>query len=208
MCLTGPLQYRWLKGYIYSSCYHQMGSIHLSNCYHIFPWLCIWDVCYIIYFHLLHIRSEKTGNLFSLLLCSSSWVQIVGYVLVCRSYLFVCTVHHLIIIIAQHYLEPLNQLSIIRYVGLCVFSLPISLVMIDIIYILCLIIIIKSEIWTITHCLGLGHETIVCTMSFYILLNMWWVIARTSSWLTDTRTHTQTDRIRQWQYPKAVTGLG
>ena len=45
--------------------------------------------------------------------------------------------------------------------GLCVFSLPISVVMIERIYILCLIIIIKSEVWTITHCLGLGHETMV-----------------------------------------------
>ena len=39
MCSTGPFQYRWLKGYIYSSCYyhHQNGSIHPSHCYHIFP---------------------------------------------------------------------------------------------------------------------------------------------------------------------------
>ena len=68
-CSTGPFQYRWLKGYIYSSCYyhHQIGSIHLSHCYHIFPWLCAWDVCYIIFCHLLHIRSRKNGNLFSLL---------------------------------------------------------------------------------------------------------------------------------------------
>ena len=38
MCSTGPFQYRWLKGYIYCSCYyhHQIGSIHLSHCYHIF----------------------------------------------------------------------------------------------------------------------------------------------------------------------------
>ena len=37
MCSTGPFQYRWLKGYIYSSCYyhHQIGSILLSHCYHI-----------------------------------------------------------------------------------------------------------------------------------------------------------------------------
>ena len=37
MTSTGPFQYRWLKGYIYSSCYyhHQIGSIHLSHCYHI-----------------------------------------------------------------------------------------------------------------------------------------------------------------------------
>ena len=68
MYSTGPFQYRWLKGYVYSSCYHhhQIGSIHLSHCYPIFPRLCAWDVCYIIFCHLLHIRSGKTGNLFSL----------------------------------------------------------------------------------------------------------------------------------------------
>ena len=109
-CSTGPFQYRWLKGYIYSSCYyhHQIGSIHLSHCYHIFPWLCAWDVCYIIFCHLLHIRSGKTGNLFSLLVCSLWWVQMFGYVLACRSYSFVWTVHHLIIIIVQTYLKALN----------------------------------------------------------------------------------------------------
>ena len=67
MCSTGPFQNRWLKGFIYSSCYyhHQIGSIHLSHCYHIFPWLCAWDVCNIIFCHLMHTRSGKTGNLFS-----------------------------------------------------------------------------------------------------------------------------------------------
>ena len=102
--------FRWLKGCIYRSFYyhHQIGSIHLSHCYHIFPWLCAWDVCYIICCHLLHIRSGKTGNLVSLLLCSLWWVQIFGYFLVCRSYSFVCTVHHLISIIVQIYLKALN----------------------------------------------------------------------------------------------------
>ena len=73
-----------------SSCYyhHQIGSIHLSHCY-ISPWLYAWDVCYIIFCHLVHIRSGKTGNLFSLLLCSLWWVQIFGYVWACRSYSFV-----------------------------------------------------------------------------------------------------------------------
>ena len=75
------------------------------------PWLCAWDVCYIISCHLLHIRSGKTGNLFSLLLCSLWWVQIFVYVLACRSYSFVCTVHHLIIIIVQTYLKALNLLN-------------------------------------------------------------------------------------------------
>ena len=53
--------------------------------------------------------------------------------------------------------------------GLCVFSLPISLV-IERIYILYLIIIIKSEVWTITHCLGLGHETMVCAVCLSVFL--------------------------------------
>ena len=32
------------------------------------------------------------------------------------------------------------------------------------IYILRLIIIIKSEVWTVTYCVGLGHETMVCSV--------------------------------------------
>ena len=51
---------------------------------------------------------RETGNLFSLLLCSLWWVQIVGYVLYCRSYSFLGTVHHLIIITVQTYLKTLN----------------------------------------------------------------------------------------------------
>ena len=65
-------------------------------------------------------------------------------------------------------LSIFSPLSIIQYVGLYVFSLPISLVMIEIIYILCLIIIIKSEVWAITHCLGLGHETMVSAVCLSI----------------------------------------
>ena len=66
-------------------------------------------------------------------------------------------------------LSIFSQLSIIQYVGLCVFSLPISFMMIERIYILCvIIIIIKLEVWTITHCLGLGHETTVCAVCLSI----------------------------------------
>ena len=62
-------------------------------------------------------------------------------------------------------------LSIIKYVGLYIFSLPISLMMIERIYLLCLIIIIKSEVWTITHWLGLGHETKVSAVCLSIFLS-------------------------------------
>ena len=68
-------------------------------------------------------------------------------------------------------LSIFSQLSIMQYVGLCVFNLPISFVMIEMIYILCFIVIIKSEVWTITHCLGLGHETMVCAVCLSIFLS-------------------------------------
>ena len=63
-----------------------------------------------------------------------------------------------------------SPLSILQYVGLYVLSWTISLVMIERIYILCLIIIVKSEVWTITHWLGLGHETIVPAVCLSIFL--------------------------------------
>ena len=67
--------------------------------------------CCFIFCHLLYKRSGKTGNLFLLILCSLWWVQIFGYILACRSYSFVCTVHHIIITIIQNYLKALNLLN-------------------------------------------------------------------------------------------------
>ena len=192
-CSTGPFKYRWLKGYIYSSCYyhHQIGSIHLSHCFHIFPWLCAWDVCYIICCHLLYIHSGKKREFV--------FISIVQFMISVNSRMrfgfqivFVCLYitstyyHHCANFIWRHWthkmpvrynlssvwirLSIFSQLSIIQYVGLCVFSLPIPFVIIDRIYILCLIIIIKSEVWTITYCLGLGHETMVCAVCLSIFL--------------------------------------
>ena len=162
MCSTGLFQYRWLKGYIYSSYYyhHQIGSNHLSHCYHIFPWVCAWDVCYIIFCHLLHIYIPgKPGICFhyhcavydeskeldtfwlanrirlfehytiSLSLCKPIWrhwtyKMLVRYILSC-----VCV-----------RLGIFSRLSIIQYVEFCVFSLPITFVMIGRIFFLCLIL--------------------------------------------------------------------
>ena len=44
-------------------------------------------------------------------LCSLWWVQIVGYVSACRSYSFVCTLHHLIIIIVQTLSEGIELIK-------------------------------------------------------------------------------------------------
>ena len=82
MCWTGPFGFRWLKGYIHYPSYyhHQIGSIHLSHCCHIFPWLCVCDGCTIIFCHLLHIYAGNTGTLFPLLMFSLWYLQMIGYI--------------------------------------------------------------------------------------------------------------------------------
>ena len=112
-------------------------------------------------------------------------------VLACRSYSFVCAVHHIITIIVQTYLKALNLWNTCkRYFVECVSKIKHILSVIhytmcgavcfqfthlpcddwENTYI-CLIIIIESEVWTITHCLGLGHETIVSAVCLSIFLS-------------------------------------
>ena len=57
-----------------------------------------------------------------------------------------------------------------QYVGLCVFSLPISLLVIMIICALYVTIIIKSEVWITSHCLWLRHEAMLGTVCFTMFL--------------------------------------
>ena len=45
--------------------------------------------------------------------------------------------------------------------GLCVFSLPVSLLMIVRMFLLFTITIVKSEIWILGHCLGLDHSRVL-----------------------------------------------
>ena len=49
---------------VWDSCYNhnQVGSIPLSYCYNIFPWLCARCVCYIIFCRVLHIYIYILGN--------------------------------------------------------------------------------------------------------------------------------------------------
>ena len=123
------------------------------------------------------------------MMSANSWIHFGLQIIVVYLYITPSHYHHCANFIWRHWtykmpvryslssvwvrLSIFSQLSIIQYVGLCVFSLPISVVMIERIYILCLIIIIKSEIWTITHCLGLGHETMVCAVCLSICLFLW-----------------------------------
>ena len=125
-----------------------------------------------MFYHLFHIHSEETGVLFSLLLCSLCWLQLIGYVMGCGSYLSVCcytiSLSSLCKLIWRHwtYKMPvryiLSSVSKIKhilivilyaiYMGLCVFSWAIFCVMIVRTSTLYLIIIIKWKVWTIIHC--------------------------------------------------------
>ena len=57
--------------------------------------------------------------------------------------------------------------------------------MIERIYILCIIIIIKSKAWTITHCLGLGHETMVCVVCLSMFLSIGFTVFAPAQDLND-----------------------
>ena len=62
------------------------------------------------------------------------------------------------------------RLCVMRYMELFVFSLPIAFVMISRIFVLYLISITTSEIWIISHCQGLVHETVYAQN---VLLSSW-----------------------------------
>ena len=152
MCWTAPFEFRWLKEYIHNPCYHhhQIGSIHLSHCCHIFPWLCVWDGCTIIFCHLLHIYPGKTGTLFPIWysvygICKRSdtlWpagrVRLFANYTISLSSLCRLIWRHWTTKMLVRYMLPsvclrlrqFSQSSFIQYMGLCVFSLPISPVMI------------------------------------------------------------------------------
>ena len=150
--------------------YHIIGSISLTHCYNIFPWLCAWDVCYIKFCHLLHIHSGKNRD-FVFIIIAQFMMSANSRVRFGLQFVFVC-LH----ITLSHYKHCANlsedieltkcmsdiccvrisifyQLSFIQHMGPCDFSLPTSSVMIERIHILCLIIITKSEVWTIIQCL-------------------------------------------------------
>ena len=69
-------------------------------------------------------------------------------------------------------LRQFSQLSFIQYMG-CVSSAYPFLLRWSWECVLYLIIIIKPEVWIINHCLGLGHETMVCAVCLTMFLWCW-----------------------------------
>ena len=96
--------------------------------------------------------------------------------------------------------------------GLRVFDLPVFLLTIVRICVLFLIIkiVMKSEIWITSHCLGLGNETMVCTLCLVVF----------SLWPSDTtwrylippwlRRHNDVIKwkhiLRYWSFVRETTG--
>ena len=136
--------------------------------------------------------------------CEVLWyVEIIEYIIARLSYSLVRTLHYLIIIIMQTYMyiwrywtskmlvryisvssvcirsSQFSGLSFMQYTGLCVFRLPISLMIIVRICALYLIII-KSEVSPICHCLGLGHETMYTLYVFLCSYSFKWTSLLTS----------------------------
>ena len=91
-------------------------------------------------------------------------------------------------------LSQFTQLSFMQFMGLCVFRSPISFVMIARIFVLYLIINIRSEVWTIRHCLGLGDETVVCVVCLAMFLHH--DLAHKTDWMFSAYSRQYTYRRR------------
>ena len=151
--------------------------IHNSSCYHHqIRSINFWHCCHIFHGHVPKVVAHMSwaAGLFAHYTTSLSSL--------CR-----CILRYWTSKILARYMLPsvclrlshFCQLSFMQYMGMYVFNLHISLFMtvvrICILYlilsyliIIIIIIIIKFEVWPICHCLGLGHETIICAVCLSI----------------------------------------
>ena len=108
MCWNGSFKLRWERGYIHNTSYYHdhIGSINLSHCCNIFHG-CVPEVVVSLY-AVVHIH-PGTAGLYFFYHCTVLWcAQILGYIIAWLSYSFVCTLHYLIIIIMQIYLNVMT----------------------------------------------------------------------------------------------------
>ena len=187
----------WLRGYIYNSSYYQIRSINLSHCCHMFPWLCAWGGCSSICCPFdICIYNRESWVFCPLLLCSPMMCanNKVHYdpmgVLICLDITF--PDYHNYADLSEH-IELLKCLSVTLYLE-CVSKVKSVLSVIfhaiygasciqlthfsyDAFKNMCtLFYIIKSEVWPFCHCLGLGQETMICTiclLSFSYMYRVW-----------------------------------
>ena len=147
MCWTCPFELWWLKRYIHNPSYyhHQIGSIHLSHFCHIFFCGCVSEMVILSYSVIYYIYIPGTQGPCFHYWCSvhgickwsdTSWpvgrVRFFADYSISLSSLFRLNWRHWTTIMLVRYTVPSVclrlrqsfQLSFIRYMGLCVFSLP------------------------------------------------------------------------------------
>ena len=138
-----PIQVRRLKGYIYSSCYydHQIGSIHRSRCFHISSVaLCLRCLLHHILSLIVYTFRENWEFVFisivQFMMSANSRIRFGLLIVFVCLYITPSHYHHCANFIWRHWnyksvecvrLSIFSQLSIIQYVGLCVFVYPFPL---------------------------------------------------------------------------------
>ena len=192
MCSAGPFQFRWLREYIYSSCYHhhQIGSTNHNPLSYFSVVVCLRCLLH----HILSLIActfwETRDFVFIIIvqfIMSANILTRFGLQIVFVFLYNTPSCYHHCANLSED-IELIKCLSdifcwVCEYdwayflsyplynIRDCVFSVhPFPLWWLRE-YTLCLIIIIKSEVWTIFHCLGLGHETMVCAL--YLSIFFW-----------------------------------
>ena len=123
-----------------------MGNICPSWAHHALNVVLIWSPLHSLIFIIrqIHLKAMEFQNLVSCILSSA-----------CLS------------------LRELSQLSLFRYMDCVCFQLQLTcLLMIVEILVIHSIITIKLEIWIISKCLGIGHETMVCAVCLAIFIRI------------------------------------
>ena len=111
--------------------------------------------------------------------CYNNWYW--GILAIASSPLCQVTVTNMWYLIVSHYVKDKN--NYLHYLLFSIWGCASSAYPIFLWWswecVLYLIIIIKSEVWNINHCLGLGHETMVCAVCFTMFLCayliMYWI---------------------------------
>ena len=126
MCSTGRFTYRWLKGYIYSSCYyhHQIGSIHLSHCFHIFPWMFVASYSVLIVYTFWENRDFVFISIVQFMMSANSRIRFGLQIVFICLYITPSHYHHCANFIWRHwkYKMPVRYDLSIVWVRLSIFS--------------------------------------------------------------------------------------
>ena len=149
-------------------------NIAIKRIPHIFPWLCLRYLLHILSLIAYTFRENRDFVFITIVqfMMSSNIIRLFVHNTISLSSLCKLIWRHLTYKMPVRYILSsvwvrLSIFSQLYNIWGCVFSVCQSPLWWLRWYLLCLIIKIKSEVWTITHCLGLGHETMLCTICLY-----------------------------------------